>query len=141
MSYYNDLAQSLRKRGCEEAQVLDALERVRETVETTGLEPDKEFGAPDDCASQYTGPRRRSPGSTTLNVFGAFGLICVVVYAVRPDLFAFTTPVIKQFAGMIAMLALLILGAFAAGFVDTRLPRQFSLNSGDSRPGSGGSRQ
>lgn len=140
MSCCNDLTQSLRKRGCEEAQVLDVLEHVRETAETTRLEPDQEFGSPDVCASHYTGPRRRSPGPTTLNVFGALGLICVAVYAVRSDLFGFTTPVIKQFAGMIAMLVLLILGDFAAAFVDTRLPRQFGLNSGDSRPGSGGSR-
>ncbi|GEB21606.1 hypothetical protein BAU01nite_03390 [Brevibacterium aurantiacum] len=36
-------------------------------------------------------------------------------------------PVLEQLAGMIAILVLLIIGAFAAGFIDTRLPRGFSL--------------
>ncbi|AOP55241.1 MAG: hypothetical protein ACTMKZ_15550 [Brevibacterium aurantiacum] len=34
---------------------------------------------------------------------------------------------LEQLAGMIAILVLLIIGAFAAGFIDTRLPRGFSL--------------
>lgn len=126
MSYYNDLAQSLRKGGCEEEQVLTVLDHVRETVAATGRVPEDEFGTPDDFASQHSGPRTRSPGSTTLNVFGALGLLCVVVYAVWPQLFNFTNPVLEQFAGIIALLVLLIIGAFAAGFVDTRLPRGVS---------------
>lgn len=126
MSYYNDLAQGLRKGGCQEEQVLTVLNHVRDTVASTGQAPEKEFGAPDDFASHHNGPRTRSPGSTTLNVFGALGLLCVVVYAVWPQLFGFTNPVLEQFAGIIALLVLLIIGAFAAAFVDTRLPRGFS---------------
>lgn len=127
MSDCNDLAQNLRKRGCEEEQVLEVLEDVRRTAEASRRAPEDEFGPPDDHASQHTGPRTRSPGSTTLNVFGAIGLVCVVVYAVWPQLFGFTNPVLEQFAGMIAMLVLLISGAFTASFIDTRLPRGFNL--------------
>lgn len=71
MSYYNDLAQSLRKGGCHEKQVLTVRNHVRETVALTGLAPEAEFGAPDDFASHHSGPRTRSPGSTALNVFAA----------------------------------------------------------------------
>lgn len=127
MSYCNDLAQSLRRRGCEEEQILEVLEDVRGAAEASSRTPEDEFGSPDDLAGLHSGPRTRSPGSTTLNVFGAIGLLCVVVYAVWPQLFGFTNPVLEQFAGMIAMLVLLIFGAFAAGFIDTRLPRGFSL--------------
>lgn len=127
MSYYNDLAQSLRKRGCEEEQVLEVLEDVRGTAEASRRAPEDEFGSPDDRASQHSGPRTRSPGSTTLNVFGAIGLVCVVVYAVWPELFGFTNPVLEQFAGVLALLVMLIIGAFAAGFIDAWLPRGFSL--------------
>ena len=60
-----------------------------------------------------------------LNVFGFAGVCCVVVYAIWPGLFDFTNPVLSNFAGMIALLVLLVIGAFAAGVIDTRLPKGF----------------
>lgn len=137
MSYYTDLTQDLRKRGCDDDQIRTVLETVRDTSAAEGTSPEVEFGAPEDLASRYEGPRKRSPGAKVLNGFGLVGLLCVIVYAIRPELFGFTVPVLKQFAGMIAMLILLIIGAFVAGFVDTRLPRGFSPEGADSgSPGS-----
>lgn len=125
MSYYQDLAQKLCRRGCEEDQVLAVLTEVRETTTAAGTSPESEFGTPEEKAAGYSGERKRSPGRFTLNIFGLLGLCCVAVYAIWPEIFGFTAPVLREFAGMIAMLVLLIIGAFAAGFVDTRLPKGF----------------
>lgn len=125
MSYYSELAQNLRRRGCEEDQVLTVLDEVKETTRKAGTTPEAEFGTPEEEASKHSGKRARSAGQATLNVFGFVGVCCVVVYAIWPGLFDFTNPVLSNFAGMIALLVLLVIGAFVAGFIDTRLPRGF----------------
>lgn len=125
MSYYSELAQSLRRRGCEEDKVLAVLREVRDTAEAAGTNPEAEFGPPAEKASEYSGRRRRSPGGTALNVFGLIGVCCVAVYAIWPGLFDFTNPVLRHFGGIIALLILLIIGAFVAGFIDTRVPKGF----------------
>ncbi|UVI35756.1 hypothetical protein [Brevibacterium spongiae] len=129
MSYYSELAQNLRRRGCEEDQVLAVLHEVRDTTETAGTTPEAKFGTPEEQAAKFSGKRARSGGQTTLNVFGFLGVCCVVVYAIWPGVFDFTNPVLRNFGGMIALLILLIIGAFVAGFIDTRVPKEF----GDSR--------
>lgn len=134
MSYFSELAQNLRRRGCEEDQVLTVLNEVKDTTQKAGTTPEAEFGTPEEKASKHSGKRARSTGQATLNVFGFAGFCCVVVYAIRPGLFDFTNPVLSNFAGMIALLVLLIIGAFLAGFIDTRLPRGFEA------PGSGANR-
>lgn len=58
-------------------------------------------------------------------MIGFVGVCCVVVYAIWPGLFNFTNPVLSNFAGMIALLVLLVIGAFVGGFIDTRLPKGF----------------
>lgn len=125
MSYYSELAQKLRKRGCEEDQVLTVLHEVKDRAEAGGTTPDAEFGTPEEKAAKHSGKRARSTGQATLNVFGFVGVCCVVVYAIWPGLFDFTNPVLSNFAGMIALLVLLVIGAFAAGVIDTRLPKGF----------------
>lgn len=125
MSYYSELAQSLRRRGCEEDQVLTVLRAVRDTAKTAGTTPEAEFGTPEEQAAKFRGKRARSRGQATLNVFGFVGVCCVVVYAIWPGLFDFTSPVLRNFGGMIALLILLIIGAFVAGFIDTRVPKEF----------------
>lgn len=125
MSYYSELAQNLRKRGCEEDQVLTVLHEVKDRAEAAGTTPDAEFGTPEEEASKHSGKRARSTGQATLNVFGFVGVCCVVVYAIWPGLFDFTDPVLSNFAGMIALLVLLVIGAFVAGFIDSRLPKGF----------------
>lgn len=125
MSYYSELAQNLRRRGCEEDQVLTVLDEVKETTRKAGTTPEAEFGTPEEEASKHSGKRARSAGQATLNVFGFVGVCCVVVYAIWPGLFDFTNPVLSNFADMIALLVLLVIGAFVAGFIDTRLPRGF----------------
>lgn len=125
MSYYSELAQNLRQRGCEEDQVYAVLHEVRDTADAAGSRPEAAFGTPEEKASEYSGRRRRSPGRTVLNVFGLIGVCCVAIYAIWPGLFDFTNPVLRQFGGMIALLVLLIIGAFVAGFIDTRLPKGF----------------
>ncbi|MCS4592814.1 hypothetical protein KTJ89_07440 [Brevibacterium sediminis] len=125
MSYYSELAQNLRRRGCEEDQVLTVLDEVKETTRKAGTTPEAEFGTPEEEASKHSGKRARSAGQATLNVFGFVGVCCVVVYAIWPGLFDFTNPVLSNFAGMIALLVLLVIGAFVAGFIDSRLPKGF----------------
>ncbi|MFE1082334.1 hypothetical protein [Brevibacterium sediminis] len=125
MSYYSELAQNLRRRGCEEDQVLTVLDEVKETTRKAGTTPEAEFGTPEEEASKHSGKRARSTGQATLNVFGFVGVCCVVVYAIWPGLFDFTNPVLSNFAGMIALLVLLVIGAFVAGFIDSRLPKGF----------------
>lgn len=125
MSYYSELAQDLRRRGCEEDQVLTVLNEVKEATQETGTAPEAEFGTPEEKASKHSGRRTRSTGQVMLNVFGFAGVCCVVVYAIWPGLFDFTNPVLSNFAGMIALLVLLVIGAFAAGVIDTRLPKGF----------------
>lgn len=125
MSYYSELAQDLRRRGCEEDQVLTVLNEVKEATQETGTTPEAEFGTPEEKASKHSGRRTRSTGQATLNGFGVVGMCCVVVYAIWPGLFDFTNPVLSNFAGMIALLVLLVLGAFVAGFIDSRLPKGF----------------
>lgn len=128
MGYYSELAQNLRRRGCEEDQVLTVLHEVRDTTKEAGTTPEAEFGTPEEQAAKFRGKRARSQGQATLNLFGFAGICCVVVYAVWPGLFDFTNPVLRNFGGMIALLILLILlifGAFVAGFVDTRVPKEF----------------
>ncbi|UZD61984.1 hypothetical protein [Brevibacterium sp. JSBI002] len=125
MSYYSELAQNLRKRGCEEDQVLTVLDEVKDTAETAGTTPEAEFGTPEEAAANHSGKRARSTGQATLNGFGVVGMCCVVVYALWPGLFDFMNPVLSNFAGMIALLVLLVIGAFVAGFIDTRLPKGF----------------
>lgn len=125
MSYYSELAQDLRRRGCEEDQVLTVLNEVKEATQEMGTTPEAEFGTPEEKASKHSGRRTRSTGQVMLNVFGFAGVCCVVVYAIWPGLFDFTNPVLSNFAGMIALLVLLVIGAFAAGVIDTRLPKGF----------------
>lgn len=125
MGYYSELAQNLRRRGCEEDQVLTVLHEVRDTTKEAGTTPEAEFGTPEEQAAKFSGKRARSRGQATLNLFGFAGICCVVVYAVWPGLFDFTNPVLRNFGGLIALLILLIVGAFVAGFIDTRVPKEF----------------
>jgi hypothetical protein len=118
MSYYSDLAQNLRKRGCEEDQVLTVLHEVKDTAEAAGTRPEAEFGKPEDKASEYSGRRTRSRGRTVLNVFGFVGVCCVALHAIWPGQFGFMNPAIT-------LLTLLIIGALVAGFIDTRVPKEF----------------
>ncbi|WP_166821406.1 hypothetical protein [Brevibacterium limosum] len=125
MSYFSELAQNLRRRGCEEDQVLTFLCEVKDSTQKAGTTPEAEFGTPEEKASKHSGKRARSTGQATLNVFGFAGVCCVVVYAIWPGLFDFTNPVLSNFGGIIALIVLLIIGAFVAGFIDTRLPKGF----------------
>lgn len=126
MSYYQELALDLRHRGCEEAQVLAVLEEVKETSETADITPEAAFGKPEAVAEGHSGERTRLPGRSVLNVFGLLGMCCVAIYAIWPEFFGFTNIVLKQFAGMIALLVLLAIGSVVASIVDSRLPREFS---------------
>jgi len=133
MSYYSELAQNLRRRGCEEDQVLTVLDEVKETTRKAGTTPEAEFGTPKQKASEYTGLRHRSRGGTTLNVFGFIGVCCVAVFAIWPGLFDFTNPVFREIGGIIALIVLLIIGAFVAGFIDTRVPKEFEDSRANDR--------
>ena len=82
MSYYSELAQNLRRRGCEEGQVLAVLNEVKDTAEASGTTPEAEFGTPEVAAAKHSGKRARSTGQATLNGFGVVGMCCVVVYAI-----------------------------------------------------------
>jgi len=135
MSYFSELAQNLRRRGCEEDQVLAVLCEVKDSTQKADTTPEAEFGPPEEKASKHSGKRARSKGQTTLNVFGFAGVCCVVVYAIWPGLFDFTNPVMSSFGGIIALIVLLIIGAFVAGIIDSRLPRGFEAPQAESGRG------
>lgn len=125
--YYNDLSYELRKNGCTDEQVTDALGTVLESTTATGRDPQQEFGTPEDYAAQYHGPRKRSPGSTVLNVFGASGLAVFMFFVVFPDLFPweFSSRFMQVFGTIILFALWVIVGAFVAGIVDHRPPKAF----------------
>lgn len=125
MGYYSELGQNLRRRGCEEDQVLTVLHEVRDTTKEVGQTPEAEFGTPEEQTAKFSGKRARSRGQATLNLFGFAGICYMVFCAVWPELFDFTNPVVRNFGGMIALLILLIVGAVVAGFLDTRVPKEF----------------
>ncbi|MDN5727137.1 MAG: hypothetical protein L0G99_14585 [Propionibacteriales bacterium] len=126
MSYYTDLARELRKRKCTETQVVDALETVKEGAVASGREPEEEFGTPAIYALQYEGPRSASPGQRLLVPFGIAGLLCVLIYAIWPGWFSIEVPVLRQFAGVIALAVLVLLGAVIGSIIDNRLPSGFT---------------
>lgn len=127
MNYYQELALNLRHRGCEEDQVLAVLEEAKEATETAGTTPKAAFGKPDAVAERYSGERTPLLGRSVLNVFRLLGLCCVAIYAIWPEFFGFTNPVLEKFAGVLAMLVMLAIGSLAVAFIDSRLPRGFSL--------------
>lgn len=53
------------------------------------------------------------------------GIICVAIYAIWPQWFGIITPVLEQFAGMIALLILVIIGVVVGAAIDHRLPREY----------------
>lgn len=65
MSYYSELAQKLRRRGCEEHQALTVLNEVKDTAEAAGTTPEAEFGTPEEKASKHSRKRARSTGQAT----------------------------------------------------------------------------
>ncbi|MGP4998893.1 hypothetical protein ACTXJM_14420 [Corynebacterium variabile] len=132
MSYHHDLAHQLRRRGCTEDAVADVLHTVDEAVTATGTSPVEEFGSPEDYAAQFSGPRKRTPGQKALGVFGLFGVACMVIYGIWPQWFGITTPVLEQFAGLIALLVLLAIGCIPGAYLDNRLPRAYKQQHIDS---------
>ncbi|AIT62372.1 hypothetical protein [Corynebacterium doosanense] len=132
MSYHHDLAHQLRRRGCTEKAVADVLHTVDEAVTDTGNSPAEEFGSPEDYAAQFSGPRKRTPGQKALGVFGLFGVVCMVIYGIWPQWFGITTPVLEQFAGLIALLVLLAIGCIPGAYFDNRLPRAYKQQLQDS---------
>lgn len=131
MSYHHDLAHQLRRRGCTEKAVADVLHTVDEAVTATGTSPVEEFGSPEDYAAQFSGPRKRTPGQKALGVFGLIGVACIVIYGIWPQWFGITTPVLEQFAGLIALLALLAIGCIPGAYLDNRLPRGYKQRRRD----------
>lgn len=131
MSYHHDLAHQLRRRGCTEKAVADVLHTVDEAVTATGTSPVEEFGSPEDYAAQFSGPRKRTPGQKALGVFGLIGVACMVIYGIWPQWFGITTPVLEQFAGLIALLALLAIGCIPGAYLDNRLPRGYKQRRRD----------
>ncbi|MGP5621929.1 hypothetical protein ACTXPP_06220 [Candidatus Corynebacterium faecigallinarum] len=125
MSYHHDLAYELRRRGCGEDKVVEVLHTVDDAVSSTGGTAEQELGSPEDYAAQFDGPHKRTPGQKALNVFGLLGVICVAIYAVWPQWFGITTPVLEQFAGMIALLILVVIGVIVGAVIDHRLPQTY----------------
>lgn len=125
MSYYNDLSYELRRRGCTENTVAEVLHTVDDAA-SAGNSPQEEFGTPKEYAAQYEGPRKSTPGQRALGVFGFIGVVCVAIYAVWPQWFNISSPVLEQFAGILALVILVVIGALVGAFVDNRLPSGFT---------------
>lgn len=126
MSYHNDLAYQLRRRGCTESAVADVLYTVDEAVSSSGRPAEEECGSPAQYAEQFDGPQKTTPGRRVLNVCGALGLLCVAVYAIWPQWFGITTPVLEQFAGIIALAVFLVAGVLIGTVIDHRLPAAYA---------------
>lgn len=126
MSYYNDLSYELRRRGCEEDSVAEVLHTVDDAVTSSGKSPEEEFGTAKEYAAQYEGPRKSTPGQRALGLFGFIGVVCVAIYAIWPQWFNISTPVLEQFAGIFALVVLVVIGALVGAFVDNRLPSGFT---------------
>lgn len=126
MSYHNDLAYQLRRRGCDEDQVSEVLYTVDDAVNSTGRTAEEEFGRPETYAEKFEGPKKSTPGRKVLGVFGFLGILGVAVYAIWPQWFGFTNVIVEQFAGIIVLLLLLILGVAIGSIVDHRLPSSYT---------------
>ncbi|GAB2497340.1 hypothetical protein CATRI_05775 [Corynebacterium atrinae] len=126
MNYHNDLAYHLRRRGCGDDQVAEVLHTVDDAISSTGRTAEEEFGKPQDYAGEFEGPNKGTPGRKILGVCGFLGILCVGVYAVWPQWFGFTTPIVEQFAGMMALLVFLAIGILIGSIVDHRLPSSYT---------------
>lgn len=126
MNYHNDLTYQLRRRGCTEDKVTEILHTVDDAVSSTGQSPEAELGIPETYAAQFDGPRKTTRGRKVLSVCGLLGLVCVAIYAIWPQLFNFTNPIMEQFAGMIALLILVMVGVTIGSVIDYRLPAAYT---------------
>lgn len=131
MSFHHDLAYQLRRRGCTEDAVTDVLYTVDEAVADTGTSPVEEFGSPEEYAAQFSGQRKCTPGQKALGVFGLLGVASMTIYTIWPQWFGITTPVLEQFAGLIALLVLLAIGCIPGAYLDNRLPRAYKQQRQD----------
>lgn len=121
MSYYNDLAHELRRRGCEENTVAEVLHTVDDAA-SAGNSPQEEFGTAKEYAAQYEGPRKSTPGQRALGVFGTIGIVLVALNAIWPNVIGNDFPFFPLFLIIPCVFAGVVVGAF----VDNRLPSGFA---------------
>ncbi|MBM7417017.1 MULTISPECIES: hypothetical protein [Nocardiaceae] len=135
MSYHNDLAHHLRRRGCTEVAVVEVLHTVDDAVSATHSAPEAEFGPAEAYAAQFSGPRRTTPGQAALRVCGALGLVAIALFIVVPRLSGITLPLPGPVLGVITMLALILIGCVIGSARDNALPRGYIERRQGNLPG------
>ncbi|RGE21450.1 hypothetical protein [Leucobacter sp. wl10] len=85
MNYYADLAAALRDRKCDETQVREILEAVREATAQGTATPEEEFGPAKQYAANYQGTHSPRPGRIVQ--WAAFGAAILAFLALRVVIF------------------------------------------------------
>lgn len=77
------------------------------------------------AAEGPTAPDRREPtaGQRALTICGTLGLVWIAVFAIWGDRFGLAHPVLRQFGGVLGMLALVIVGVLIGALLDGRSRR------------------
>lgn len=120
--YWAELAQALRANGNSEAAVLRIMCQLRDEAQCSGVPVDAR-GSARVVASTYWGGAV-SPGRKALNVSGAVGLLCVLGWIVVRE-HVHLGPVVDAFGGVMALVVVVLVGAFIGSSLDHRLPRGF----------------
>jgi fatty acid desaturase len=126
VSYYQDLAFSLRCRRVPEARVEEALREVRDLCEQSGQEPREQFGPASDYAEQFPEGSVRSP-ATRLAVVVLMVATAVLAFGTVRYLWAGTALRIGPVALIWVWLPVQVAVIVAAIVADHRLPAGFRV--------------